>query len=154
QRDVLAPLGERRNVELDDVQSVVQVLAELAGRDALLELAVRRRDNAHVDVVRLVRADGADLPLFEGAEQLDLQRKRHVANFVEEECPAGRRLEEAAPISDRAGERALLVAEELRLEQPFRNRAAIHGDEGRVAPASCLVDRAREKLLARAALAE
>jgi len=84
QRNVLATLGERRDVELNDVQPVVEVLAELAGGDALLELAMSGRDDAHVDVVRLVRADRTDLALLERPQELDLQRERHVAHFVEE----------------------------------------------------------------------
>src|SRR5438105_2675930 len=90
-------LGDVAAGELEDVQPVVEVLAEFAARDALLELAMRRRDDAHVDVVRLVRADGADFSFLESAQQLDLQRERHVANFVEEQRAGGRRLEQTAP---------------------------------------------------------
>ena len=38
QRDVLAPLAQRRNADLDDVQAVVQILAELAFGDGLLQI--------------------------------------------------------------------------------------------------------------------
>src|SRR5579875_1373832 len=52
-----------------------------------------------------------------------------------------------------ARERALLVAEQLRLEQALGHRAAIDRDEGLVAAGARAVDRARQQLLARAALA-
>ena len=51
------------------------------------------------------------------------------------------------------GECALLMAEELRLDQLGRNGAAVHGDEGAVASSARSVDGAREHLLAGARLA-
>ena len=65
-----------------------------------------------------------------------------------------RLLEDALAIGDGAGERAAHVPEQLRLEQRFGDRAAVDGDERpRRAPA-VRVDRARDQLLAGAALAE
>src|SRR5216110_1934821 len=52
-----------------------------------------------------------------------------------------------------AGERSLLVPEELRLEQILRHGAAVDGDEGLVAPGAAIMDGARQELLAGAALA-
>jgi hypothetical protein len=52
-----------------------------------------------------------------------------------------------------AGERALLVAEQLRFEQVFGNRGAVDGDERSVVARAERVQRPREQLLAGAALA-
>ena len=57
------------------------------------------------------------------------------------------------PRRDRAGERAALVAEELRLDERLGDRAAVDDEERLVAPVARLVDRARDALLAGAALA-
>jgi len=46
------------------------------------------------------------------------------------------------------------VAEDLALEQGVRQRRAVDGDEGSVAPAAAAVNASREQFLARAALAE
>jgi hypothetical protein len=56
---------------------------------------VRRRDHAHVDRDRLRRADGPHLALLQDAQQLDLQRHRHVADLVEQQRAAVGRLEQA-----------------------------------------------------------
>src|SRR5437870_3455413 len=70
---------------------------------------------------------------------------------------AGRwRRESAAPATGchrRAREGALPEAEQLRLEQLFRDRRAVHRDERLVAPSAREVERAREQLLANARLA-
>ena len=90
QRNVLATLGERRQLQRDDVQAVIEILAELARRLLRFEVAVRRRDDAHVDRKRLRRADRPHLALLEHAQQLHLQRQRHVADLVQEERAAVR----------------------------------------------------------------
>ena len=61
--------------------------------------------------------------------------------------------EEAAFVLDRAGERAALVAEELRFEERLRQRAAVDRDELAVLADRRVMDGARDELLARPALA-
>ena len=78
-----------------DVEPVVEVLAELAVGDQLLEVAVRRRDHAHVDANGLAAADALELALLQHAQQLDLHVQRHVADLVEEQRAAVGELEAA-----------------------------------------------------------
>jgi hypothetical protein len=52
-----------------------------------------RREDAHVDLDRAPRADRRDLAVLQHAEDLALQLERHVADLVEEDRPAVRRLE-------------------------------------------------------------
>ena len=96
-----------------DVQAVEEVLAEAPGRDLGLDVPVGRRQHAHVDLDRLLAADALELPLLQHAQQLELQRRRHVADLVEEQRPLVGQLEAPELALDRAGERALLVAEQL-----------------------------------------
>ena len=74
-------------------------------------------------------ADRQDFLLLDGAQQLDLQAERQVADLVEEDGAAARALEESFLVADRAGERAAQMAEELALEQVLGNRAAIDRQE-------------------------
>src|SRR5207245_8673773 len=53
----------------------------------------------------------------------------------------------------RPGEGALLVPEELRVEEGFRKRRAIDRQERAIAPGPAEMERARDELFARAALA-
>src|SRR5206468_8049564 len=69
------------------------------------------------------------LPILEEAEELDLRRRRHVADLVQEQRPADGELELALLRRRRAREGALLVAEELALEHALRESRAVHGDE-------------------------
>ncbi len=71
--DVLAAGAQRRQPHRHDVEPVEQVLAERALRDEPLEIAVRRRDEADVDLDRLGAAETLHLALLEHAQELDLR---------------------------------------------------------------------------------
>jgi hypothetical protein len=64
------------------------------------------------------------------AQQLDLQRRRHIANLVEEQRAAFRGLEQPFPAADRAGKGAARMTKQFGLQQLFRQRAAVNGDKG------------------------
>ena len=130
--DVAAALAQRRQLDVDDVEAVVEVLAEAALLHLGGEVAVRRGDDAHVDRDGLVAADALERPLLEHAEELHLHGRRDLADLVEEERAAVGLLEAADAPLVRAGERALLVAEELALEERLGERRAVERDEGRL----------------------
>ena len=86
EQHVVAALAQRRQVDGDDVEPVEEIGAEAAPPDLLLEVAIGRGDDADVHRDRLGGADRNHLPLLEHAQQLHLQRRRHLAHFVEEEA--------------------------------------------------------------------
>ena len=63
---------------------------------SVFEIAVGRRDDAHVDLDGLGRADAADLALLQHAQELHLHLRADLADLVEEQRPALGLLEEAA----------------------------------------------------------
>src|SRR5690606_25237155 len=99
-------------------------------------------------------ADALEGPLLEHAQQLRLELGSELRDLVEEEGAAGGELDPAAASRDGAGEGALLVAEELALEQRLRESGAVHRDEGAGRALAPAVQRARDDLLPGAALAE
>ena len=74
QRNVLAPLAERRHRDRNDVQTVVQILLEPAVADELAQVAVGRGDHAHVDLNRPLGPERLELALLQHAQQLGLHR--------------------------------------------------------------------------------
>jgi len=154
QRNVLPPLGERRQLERHDVEPIEEILAKFTRRPLRVQIAMGGRDHAHIDRHRLRRADGPHFAFLQHAQEFYLQRERHVADLVEEDRAAIGGKEETLVRLHRAAEGAAGVTEELRFEQRLRDRPAVHGDEGARAAAARAMDRAREQLLARPRVAE
>ena len=153
-RDVAAPLAQRRHHQVDDVEAVEQVLAERLLGDEIAQVLVGRGDDA--DVHRGPHAIGADLLQlagFEEAQQQALHAQRHLADLVEEQRAAVGHLELALLVAVGAGEAALDVAEQLRLEQRLGQAGAVDGDERPRRADAVGVHRARHQFLAGAALA-
>ncbi len=152
QRDIVAPLAERRQAEGDDVEAIVEVLAELPLGDQFLDIPVGRGHEPDIERDQLLAADPADLSLLEHAEQVDLRLGGHLADLVEEERAPLRHLEPAGLLTKGAAESPLLVSEQLALDERFRHRADVDGDERAVASRAQAVDGPGDQLLARAAL--
>ena len=93
-------------------------------------------------------ADSDDGSLLQHSQQLHLSGGGQFPDLVQEQGAAVRRREVPGTRPVGAGERALLVAEQLRLHQLGRQRAAVDGDERTAAARARLVDGARHQLLA------
>ena len=141
------PRAQRRLVDAQHAQAVIKVRAEAPGLDRAVEVDVSGRDDPYVDRNRFLPAEPLDLAFLQEAQQARLAFDRHVADFVEKQRAAVRRFDPARAPLVRAGERAALVAEQFRLQQVMRNRAAIDRDERPLAAAGALVNRERRQLL-------
>ena len=144
---------QRRQMDRDDVQPVEEVLAEPPFLHHLPEIDVGRGDDSHVDLDRLHPAQAHEVAFLDDAQQLRLGLERHVADLVEEDAAAIGEIEEPLLRIDRSGERAFHVPEERRLEEVRRQVAGVDGDERAVRARGIGVNRARDQLLAGAALA-
>ncbi len=153
QGNVVAPFAQGQRLDRKHVEAEVEVLAKASALHLLLQVAVGGRDHAHVDGAGALLADALEMALLQHAQQLALQLERDFADLVEEQRAAVGELEAADAVAQRAGERALHVAEELALEQFARDRRAVDADQRPVAPLARLVDGARDQLLAGAGFA-
>ena len=150
---ILAARPQRRQLHADHVQPMEEVLAEEAARHAVLEVLVGGSDDAHIDAHRGLAADAIEFAFGQHPQQARLQRRRHVADLVEEQRAAVSLLETPAALRVGAGERAFLVAEELRLQQLRGDRRGVERDERPRGARAVVVQRAGHELLAGARLA-
>src|SRR5690606_12157247 len=144
---VLFAPAEGRDPDRDHVEAVKEVFAERALPDHLLQVAVSGGEDADVHLDRLVAPDPFDLAELEEPEQLDLYGRGNVAELVEKKRPAVGLFESSDPALARAGERALLVPEELAFDELFVQRRDVDDDERPVPQWARLVDRAGDELL-------
>src|SRR5262249_18061313 len=149
----LDPLAQRRHLDHEDRDAIVEILAERALRHRRPEIFVGRGDETDVRPDGLAAAHLEELAALDDSQELGLERRAQLAQLVDEEGPGVGQREDAFTMLRRAGERALHVAEQVALHQPFGNRRAVERDQRPIAPGARVVDRAGDELLAGAALA-
>ena len=98
-------------------------------------------------------AEAREFAVLQHSKKLGLKRRRHVADFVEEQRAVIGELELAGLLLQRAGEGAALKAEQLGLEEIGRERGTVHFDERLVAPERGGRQRPRDELLTGTAFA-
>jgi hypothetical protein len=92
--NVLSPFAEGGDVDLDHVEAKEEILAEALRSQLLMDVAIRRSHEAHVQGHRPSPAEVADGALLQRAEQLGLQTGTEFAHLVEEERPSVRGFQE------------------------------------------------------------
>src|SRR5262249_27732413 len=147
-----AALAQWWQVDGEDPQPVIQVQPELALVRPGLKVAVCGGDQPYIGADRLVAANTLESLLLEHTQHLGLGGQRHVADLGQEEGAAVALLELADAAAIGTGERALLVAEQLALQQVLRNGGAVEGQKWGLSAGAVLVDSAGDELLAGAAL--
>src|SRR5690606_40021465 len=75
-----------------------------------------------IDLLRLDRADAADLAFLQYPQQPGLGLQGQLADLVEEQGTAVGGFHQAGTAGDRAGKGALFVSEQLGFDEGFRNR--------------------------------
>src|SRR5690606_26495157 len=153
QRNILRAIAQRHRANREHAEPEEQIFAETALPDLVLQIAIRRRDDPHVDVPRLLLADALERAFLEHAQQLALELERDLADLVEKQRAAVGELEAADAVAQRTRKRTAHVTEKLALEQVPRDRRAVHADQRALAPRARIVDRARDQFLARARFA-
>src|SRR5678815_1923704 len=86
---------------------------------------MRGGNDAHVDFARRPLTERVNLSLLQKPEQLGLERKRQVANLVEEQRSVLRRADQAGLVRHRAGKRAAAMTKQHALDQLSRNSRTV-----------------------------
>src|SRR4030095_1965603 len=100
----------------------------------LFEVPIGGGNHPYVDFEQLVASHARELEVLQHVEELGLQGQRQLRNLVQVDRALVSVLELSGLAPVRAGERALLMAKELGLEQPMRNGRAVDRDERPSAP--------------------
>src|ERR1043166_1624689 len=106
ERNIVAPLTQRRQFNRNYVQAVIKVFAKVSLFDLLLQRFVGGCYHADVYVHWCVVADAPHFFLLEHAQQPALQDWRHRTDFIEKNCASVSFLEKPLFISQCARERA------------------------------------------------
>ena len=84
QRDVFAPLAQRRNFDRKDSQPIKKVFAKLIIADHAVQIAMRGRNQTNINVDRLCTSEAFKLPFLQGTQEFRLQIHGDVADLCQE----------------------------------------------------------------------
>src|ERR1700733_2097843 len=116
-------------MNVDDVQTVVEVLAKKTLAHVTVKIPVRGHDDADIDGDRLDRSNPADLAFLDDAQQLRLGLDVDFRDLVEQERAAVALLEHSGPAAlARAGKGPVHVAEQHAVHQALGKSGTIDGD--------------------------
>ena len=127
---VARPFPERRDLDGNDVEAVVEILPEGLFVDHIQQIPVGSGDDAHVDRDGPGAAHPGDLHFLQHPQQMDLHLQGQVADLVEENGSVVGALKDAhfsLPLG--SGEGPPLVSEELAFDERGRDGAAVDADE-------------------------
>jgi hypothetical protein len=105
---------------------------------------VSRRDQPHVDVMGAATSETLKFLFLQNAQQLGLQRKWYVADFIEKKGSFIGQFEAANFLRYRPGEGAPLMAKELTFEQVEGNGGTVQLDKRPSAARADVVNRVRD----------
>ena len=138
--DVFRPLAQGRRLQAQQGETVVEIRPEASGPHLLHQVFPGRADDAGIDGNGPVAAQAEDFAGFQHAQQTDLHGRADVRDLVQKDGAVLGHFKQAfLAAAPRAGERALVIAEEFAFQQGFGQRAAVQGHKGAVlrGPAWC-----------------
>ena len=124
-RDILAAFAQGRDGNGEDVQAMVEVPPEGSLVAAFIQVAVGGDDDPEVSGDLSVGADLFIDPFFKQAQQLGLERQRHVADLVQEQGAAVGPAALPFTFAVGAGEGPFHMAEQFAFQQGFRYGGAV-----------------------------
>ena len=127
--DVLLTFSQRRQLDLEDGKTEIQVFPELFVFDFMLQVAVGRRDDSHIDIGVFGVADLDELLVLQDTEHLGLQTIFHFSDFIQEDGSSIGFFEKSFLVLHRSGEGSGLVSEQFAFQQFLAEGGAVDGDE-------------------------
>ena len=146
-------LAQRRHEDREDVEAVVEILAERAGRDRLLQSLLVAAISRTLTLMVSVPPSRSNSRSCSTRSSLTCVARLMSPISSRNSVPPSASSKRPFFRASRAGERALLVAEQLRLDQAVGQRRAADLDERLLRAQRVVVDRVRDQLLAGARLA-
>ena len=107
------PFSERRHLNRKHIEAIKEVFAEAPIGDSRFQVAIRSRDDTHVDMDRLHSADSLKFSLLQDSQERDLCVGWKFTDLIQEDRPAIGQFKTAKPSLRRSGEGAFFVAKQF-----------------------------------------
>ncbi len=145
---VVAAIPQRRQMDMEDVKAVVEVLAKMAPANGVVGDLIGGGHDAHIHLELGLAPEPAHLRILQHAQKLRLRRHRHFANLVKQQSSMLRQFEASGPALGGSGEGSLFVPEQFGLDQGFRKGRAVDRHKRSLPPRAERMDGASHHLFA------
>ena len=116
-QNISRSLAQGQQRKADNIQAVIEILAEMSGIDGLLQVDVGGSQHPNVDRGAFARTQPHNLLFLQDAQQLDLDGQRQVADFIQKQRAAIGLFKPAGFCTQGARESTFFMAEQLSLNQ-------------------------------------
>src|SRR5713101_8103738 len=134
QRYVLAPLPEVRQLNLDDIETVKEILSEAILRHESGQILVSTRNHPKVQGNLFLPSQREKLAIHQNSEKLGLETGTQRPDLVEEESSAVGHLESSPPVGRGLRRGTLEVPEKVVFQEPLGNAAASYRNKRLILP--------------------
>lgn len=122
-----SPFAQSGKPDDRPVYPVIQITSESALPYGKFDVLMRRADKSKIHLSRCPAAEAAKSLGFEYAKQSGLERKWHIADLVEKQCPAVGQFDFSRSTTTlRSSESTFYVAEQFAFNQVLGDRRAIN----------------------------
>ena len=87
-KDFFSALPQRRNLDADNIEAIIQIFAKTTVVDRLLEIAVSSRDHPHIHFDGFPGTQSLKFPVLQHLQQFGLELEIHVADFIQQDRAA------------------------------------------------------------------
>src|SRR5210317_1332450 len=149
--NVVASFTQRRQVDGNDLQTIVEVVAKSFILDLLEQLLIGRGHDTDINRNLFVASDPANGPFFKDTQQLGLHAHFHITDLIEKEGAAVSHLEETLLLVLGVGESPFFMSHQFALKQSLWNRGTVDRHKRFVFTRALHMNSAGDQLLAGAA---
>src|SRR6476660_9061307 len=85
-RKISLSLAQRRNVNLNNIQSKEKIRSECTESGGVIKIYVSQRQKANVQLDRVATPESFKFPFLDHSQQLRLRIDREMGNLIENDC--------------------------------------------------------------------
>ncbi len=153
QRNIFAPLPQRRHVERHDIEAIVKIGTKGSRTRCFFQIAIGSGNQPDIEFDGTRSAHPLKFPLLQNSQQLGLHGDGQLSDFIQKNRAALSHLKLSLFLRDGARESSSFMSEQFALQQGLSDGGAVNGDKRFVGAAAIGVNRSRHQFFSRAALA-
>ena len=129
-RNILMSFPERGDPNGNNIQTIIEIIPELALLDHRLQILIRSRNDPGIDPDPVLTTDPFEFHFLEDPEKFCLEIQGHFADFIQKDRAVTGQLKLPQFPIDGPGKGPFFMTKQFRLQECFHNGGTVHGNIG------------------------